>query len=95
MIEEKPFFFLFFQVILEGRTRLSISGVLKVESCDENTVVLVTNMGDFIIHGEQLQMNKTDVQTGEFSLEGTVQEMIYADEKSSGKGNGFFSRMFK
>ena len=45
-------------VIMEGRRKLSISGVSDVESFNEEEVVLSTNMGLLIIEGENLHINK-------------------------------------
>ena len=38
-------------LVIEDRKRLSVSGVTDVESFDEETVALATELGELIIHG--------------------------------------------
>ena len=41
-------------LVIEDRKRLSVSGVTDVESFDEETVALATELGELIIHGYDL-----------------------------------------
>ena len=79
-------------VIIEGRSRMSISGVEDVESFDDGTVTLFTTRGLMVIHGVGLHIERLSLETGELSVEGTIDSVQYSDEQPTG---GFWSRLFK
>ena len=79
-------------LILEGRERLSLSGVEDVECFDENEIITRTGKGDLIIRGTGLHIEKLGLDTGELSVTGTVTEMCYDESAPQG---GFWSRLFK
>ena len=56
---------------LDGRERLTVSGVEDVDSFDEQTVVAYTAVGELMIKGEGLHINKLSLETGELTLEVT------------------------
>lgn len=80
-------------IIMEGRERLSISGVEDVESFDEESVVVATFRGTLIVRGSDLHIEKLSLEQGELGIEGKVDSLQYEDvERKSG---GFFSRLFR
>lgn len=79
-------------IILEGRAKMSLSGVIEVESFDETAVSLYTTRGLLIIRGNGLHVENLCLETGEAKLEGVVDSLQYLEETKSG---GFFSRLFK
>ena len=93
MAEEKNMLKQPHNVILENRHTLSISGVQDVDSYDEQSVVAFSELGELTIKGENLHINKIDVQTGELSIEGDILEMRYSEHQTS-KG-GWVSRIFR
>jgi len=76
---------------LEGRNRLSISGVEDVSGFDESLVVLSTAQGDLNIRGQQLHIERIDLDAGQLELHGHVQELSYDEPSRSGS---FWSRLF-
>ena len=80
-------------VIMENRRSLSVSGVMDIDSFDEETVVLFTEEGELTIRGVNLHINKIDVDSGDLSLEGEVDSLVYTGNQPQ-KG-GFFSRIFR
>lgn len=78
---------------LQGRRRLTVSGVEDVESFDENTVVLQTAGGLLVLRGSGLHIDKLSIEGGEISVTGKLDSLIY-EEGSSGR-EGFFSRLFR
>lgn len=80
-------------LILEDRGLLTVSGVEDIDSFDEETVVLFTNMGELVIKGENLHINKLNVDTGELNVDGKIHTIIYKDDEPRQKG--FFSKLFK
>lgn len=83
-------------LILENRQKLSISGVIDVESFNDECVIVDTEMGILIIHGEDLHINKLNLDSSELNIEGDIISCEYSDRDSTrSKGYGFFSKMFK
>ena len=81
-------------IIIEDRKSLTVSGVEDVDSFDEQTVVLFTELGELTVRGSDLHMNKLNVETGEVSIEGVIQALSYQDETPRGNG-GIFGRIFR
>ena len=83
-------------IIMENRKKISVSGVEDVDSFDEETVVIFTNMGLLTIKGTDLHINKLNIEAGDVAIEGEIDSFEYSDAegKRSG-GQGFFSKMFK
>ena len=45
-------------ILLENRSKLTITGVEQVESFNENTIILITVKGGMTIKGEELNVGK-------------------------------------
>ena len=93
MAEEKKNAKLPHNLILKGRKDLSISGVLDVDSFDESTVVAYTELGELTIKGQNLHINKIDLESGDLDLEGNISSLEYLEDKVAEKG--FFARLFR
>jgi sporulation protein YabP len=83
-------------VILENRERLSVSGVIDVESFNDEMVIIDTELGVLVVRGEDLHISKLNIDSSELNIEGDIVSCEYNDRESSkSKGFGFFSKMFK
>lgn len=82
-------------VIMEGRERLSISGVEDVESFDEETIVLYTSKGMLIVKGDNLHIDKLSLDGGDLSVEGYIDSLRYEEETGRKGGESLISRLFK
>ena len=76
---------------LEGREKLSITGVDDVSGFDEELVVLRTGQGELTVRGRQLHIERIDLDSGMLELHGHVQELSY-DEPTEGRS--LWSRLF-
>ncbi len=92
MTEEKKAVKVPHSLIVENRKTLTATGVSNVDSFDEQTIVAYTDLGELVIHGAQLKINKLNVETGELNLAGEITSMTYSDNRPSA---GFLSRLFK
>ena len=79
-------------IIIENRSRMSVSGVSDVENFDENTVVLYTNRGLLTVKGTGLHIERLSLETGELAVEGTIDALEYTSDIETG---GFWSRLFR
>lgn len=80
-------------LVLEDRRLLTVSGVSDVDSFDEETVVVFTDLGELTIRGRDLHINRLSVEVGELTVEGSISALIYSEETV--KNGGFFSRVFR
>lgn len=77
---------------LEGRERLTVSGVEDVERFDETGIVMSTSAGMLVITGEDLHIGKLSLDGGELHVDGHIDSISYEDQ-GPGRG-GLFSRLF-
>lgn len=83
-------------LILENREKLSISGVIDVESFNDECVIADTELGTLIIKGIDLHINKLNIDSSELGIEGDIISCEYSDrEGSRSRGGSFFARLFK
>lgn len=83
-------------LILENREKLNISGVIDVESFNDECVIVITELGVLVIKGIDLHINKLNLDSSEMGVEGEIISLEYSDrEGSRNKGGGFFARIFK
>lgn len=81
-------------IILEDRRLLTVSGVSDVDSFDEHTVTVFTDMGELIVRGNDLHINRLSVEVGELLLEGNISSLSYQDTAPKSAG-GFFGKVFR
>ena len=76
---------------LEGREKLSLSGVEDVSGFDESLIVLTTAQGELSVRGEALHIERIDLACGMLEVRGHIQELSYEEPARSG---GLFARLF-
>ncbi|HIY12249.1 MAG TPA: sporulation protein YabP [Candidatus Agathobaculum merdipullorum] len=79
-------------IILEGREKLSISGVLDVQSFDEEQVLLETVRGMVLVRGQGLHVERLQLEAGELIVEGEI-GLIEYDDSVQPRGS-WFKRLF-
>jgi len=80
-------------VMLENRQKLLVSGVIDVESFNEQYVIVHTDLGVLTVRGEGLHISRLNLDNGELNVEGDILSLEYSE--SDGSKGGFFSRLFK
>ncbi len=78
-------------VSMEGRAKLSVSGVEDVSGFDENLIVLSTALGDLNIRGRELHIEKIDLEQGQLEVRGSIQELSYEETVKAGS---IWTRLF-
>lgn len=79
-------------LILDNRKKLTATGVSNVDSFDEQTVVAYTDLGELVVRGSKLHIDKLNIESGELTLDGEITSMSYSENQATG---GFFTRLFK
>lgn len=83
-------------VTIESREKVQITGVQNVVSFDDESVILETALGLLTIKGQELHINKLNLDEGNVSIDGEFISLVYSDKGNiMSKSNGFLSRMFK
>ncbi len=82
-------------ILLENREKLTISGILDVESFDDQNIILHTDLGVLIVKGDDLHINKLNIESGELVIEGYIISCNYTDADISSKGFGFLGKIFR
>lgn len=79
-------------IILEQRKDLRISGVKDIDSFSETKIVLNTVAGELVIKGNDLHIISLITETGDFTLKGRINSLVYNDFSSNAN---FFKRVFR
>ncbi len=82
-------------LILENRSKLSISGVLDVLSFDDQVVVVETELGLLTVKGDNIRINKLSIDTSEIIVEGEISYLAYSDKDVEKNKSSFMSKIFK
>lgn len=81
-------------LILENRGNLVLTGVTDVDSFDENSILLYTELGELVIRGKKLHINVMNVESGDLSVEGDISAIVYGDRDRKKKAN-LIGKLFK
>ena len=73
---------LYHRVELEGRDKLTVSGVEDVERFDESTIVMATCAGTMVISGEGLHIGKLSLDGGEMHVDGRIDAVSYEEQQA-------------
>ena len=76
---------------MENRERLRLTGVSDVSGFDENVIVLTTDMGELSIRGEELHIDKIDLDAGLLELRGRICELCYEERAAA---SGLWKKLF-
>lgn len=82
-------------LLLENRNKLTISGVLDVLSFDDQIIITETELGMLTIKGENLRVNRLNIDTSEVIVDGEITSIIYNQKEIGKKGEGFLGKIFK
>lgn len=92
-MEEKNFGSNPHSLVLENRKHLTVSGVKDVDSFDEQNIIAESSLGEIHISGSGLKIIRFSNETGELSIDGDINGVVYSDVTVS--DGGFFARIFR
>jgi sporulation protein YabP len=75
---------------LNNRKKLSLSGVEDVTGFNEELISLVTGMGGLYIKGENLHIERLDLDKGEADIDGSITSLQYTRNRD---GRGLLKRI--
>ena len=82
-------------LVLDNRSKLSVSGVLDVLSFDDQVVMIETELGLLTVKGENLRINKLSIDTSEVIVEGEISYLSYSENNQDKNSGSLFSKIFK
>ncbi len=82
------------EIKMLNRKVLEISGVLNVESFDNEEFLLETECGFLMIKGKNLHIKNLNLEQGLVAIEGIVSELVYL-ESGGQKSKGLLGKLFK
>ena len=94
MNEEKKIFK--HSITVDKRENMVVTGVIDVISFDEEMIITETEMGVLIIKGENLHVNKINLEKGDLEVDGLICSIVYEEKGSNNvKGGSFLSKLLK
>lgn len=77
------------RLCLDGRSRLTMTGVSEVVSFEDSAVVLKTALGTLVVQGKELKLKTLSLDGGQVAVDGTVSALIYEEPRT-----GWARRLF-
>ncbi|MGI6422082.1 MAG: sporulation protein YabP [Syntrophomonadaceae bacterium] len=84
-------------LLLLDRRTMEISGVINVNTFDEEEIILETVMGYLYVQGEELHVSMLNLEQGKVVVEGSIINIQYKKEGKDIKtrGKNILSRLLK
>lgn len=79
-------------LVIDGRERLTATGIRKVDFCSEELITAQTEIGQLNIKGRNLHIENLSAETGDMLVCGTPIAVSYTEKSES---LSFFGRLFK
>ena len=73
---------------IENRKTLTLTGVSNIISFDEGSAILDSQYAVISVEGEDLQIMKMDIDSGEVIITGKINVLAYSDKKQGAKRLG-------
>lgn len=83
------------EVKIVDRSSISISGVNKIVSFDDEEFLMETVLGNLRILGSNLELLKLDTGDGNVRIKGTINSFMYLDGSLKENKESIISKLFK
>ena len=81
-------------VNIDNRERVTVTEVADVESFNEEIIFLTLKNGGLIIRGEDLHIQKLDLEEGRVLISGAISSAVYTEKKDR-QEKGFLKKILK
>ena len=82
-------------ISINERKLVYLTGVVNIESFDEEEFLLETNMGYLAIKGSGLEIVRLDTKDGTLSIKGNVDSLSYFDNLKKNSKASFMDKLFR
>lgn len=83
------------EVKMIDRANISITGVNKIVSFDDEEFLMETVVGNLRILGTGLELLKLDTNDGNVKIKGKINSFMYIEGKEKNKEDSLMSKLFK
>ena len=84
------------RLVIENREHTEVTGVVHVDSFDDEEVIMETELGLLAVRGENLHIKHLNLDQGEIFIDGLLLELAYAENKQTRlRGKTLLERLFK
>ena len=83
------------EVKMVDRSSITLNGVNKIVSFDDEEFLMETVMGNLRILGNNLELLKLDTGDGNVKIKGKINSFMYIDGKVKNKEESLMSKLFK
>ncbi len=83
------------EIKIVDRDSISLTGVSKIVSFDDEEFLLETNMGNLRILGNNLELLKLDTTDGNVKIKGKINSFMYIEGKTKVKEDSLLNKLFK
>jgi sporulation protein YabP len=81
-------------VNIDNRERVTVTEVTDVESFNEEIIFLALKNGGLVIRGEDLHIQKLDLDEGKVLISGAIGSVVYTERKDR-QEKGFLKKILK
>ncbi len=83
------------EIKMIDRSSISLTGVSKIVSFDDEEFLMESNMGNIRLLGESLELLKLDTNEGNVKIKGKINSFTYLDGKLKNKEESMIAKLFK
>lgn len=80
---------------VDSRSKITISGIIDVGSFNDQVAELITDYGGISIKGRDLHVKKVSLDTGDMSIDGSIDSIEYTNKRIGKHGGNIFARIFR
>ena len=83
------------EVKIIDRSSITLTGVNKIISFDDEEFLMETTVGNLRLLGEDLELLKLDTNDGNVKIKGHINSLVYIDGKVKNKEESVLTKLFK
>ena len=83
------------EIKVVDRSIISLSGINKITSFDDQEFLMESNMGMILLKGEELEIIKLDTHSGNVKIKGKLISFAYIENIKKNKEESLISKLFK
>ncbi len=83
------------EIKITDRSIISLTGINKISSFDDQEFLMESNMGVILLKGEGLEIVKLDTHDGNVKIKGKLSSFAYIENIKKNKEESLLSKLFK
>lgn len=83
------------EVKIIDRSSITLTGINKIVSFDDEEFLMESNMGNIRLLGESLELLRLDTNEGNVKIKGKINSFTYLEGKLKSKEESMITKLFK